>query len=78
MHNLLTASENTIIGKQYDFASINSYQTFSERVPISTYEELQPLIERTRLGEQNVFGKRQLNGLQNRAEPQTQKVNLFR
>jgi hypothetical protein len=27
----------------------------SERVPISTYEEFQPLIERTRNGEQNIF-----------------------
>jgi hypothetical protein len=55
LHNLLLAAENTIVGKQYDFASINSYQTFSERLPIATYEELQPLIERTRQGEQNVF-----------------------
>ena len=55
LHNLLTASENTIIGKKYEFSSINSYQTFAERVPIASYEELQPLIERTRQGEQNVF-----------------------
>ncbi|MCV9928478.1 GH3 auxin-responsive promoter family protein [Flavobacterium sp. LS1R49] len=55
LHNLLLAAENTIVGKQYDFASINSYKTFSERLPIATYEELQPLIERTRQGEQNVF-----------------------
>ncbi|MCC9073034.1 GH3 auxin-responsive promoter family protein [Flavobacterium sp. F-65] len=55
LHNLILAAENTIVGKQYDFASINSYQTFSERLPIATYEELQPLIERTRQGEQNVF-----------------------
>jgi hypothetical protein len=33
---------------------IRSYATFAERVPISTYEEFQPLIERTR-GEQNIF-----------------------
>ncbi|HEX7869613.1 MAG TPA: GH3 auxin-responsive promoter family protein, partial [Chryseobacterium sp.] len=55
LHNLLQAAENTIIGKQYEFASIKSYQTFTERVPISTYEELQPLIERTRQGEQNLI-----------------------
>jgi hypothetical protein len=30
---------------------------FAERVPISTYEEFQPLIERTRNGEQKYFGK---------------------
>ena len=53
--NLIRASENTLIGKKYDYASINSYTTFSERIPVSTYEELQPMIERTRIGEQNVF-----------------------
>lgn len=53
--NLIRLSEDTIIGKQYDFESIKNYQTFTERVPVSTYEELEPLIERTRKGEQNVF-----------------------
>lgn len=53
--NLIQASKNTVLGKNYDFASIKSYATFTSRVPISTYEELQPLIERTRQGEQNVF-----------------------
>ncbi|MBC5862406.1 GH3 auxin-responsive promoter family protein [Flavobacterium turcicum] len=53
--NLIQASKNTVLGKEYDFASIKSYATFTSRVPISTYEELQPLIERTRQGEQNVF-----------------------
>jgi hypothetical protein len=53
--NLIQASKNTVLGKDYDFASVKSYATFTSRVPISTYEELQPLIERTRQGEQNVF-----------------------
>ncbi|KDN54417.1 GH3 auxin-responsive promoter family protein [Flavobacterium seoulense] len=53
--NLIAAAKNTALGKQYDYASIHSYATFAERIPISTYEELQPLIERTRQGEQNVF-----------------------
>ncbi|MGM8360442.1 GH3 auxin-responsive promoter family protein [Flavobacterium sp. ARAG 55.4] len=53
--NLIAAAKNTVLGKKYDYASINSYAVFSERIPISTYEELQPLIERTRQGEQNVF-----------------------
>jgi len=53
--NLVRSSEDTIIGKQYDFQSIRNYQTFTERVPVSSYEELEPLIERTRTGEQNVF-----------------------
>ena len=53
--NLLRSSENTILGKNYDYSSIKSYQTFSERIPISSYEDIEPLIERTRKGEQNVL-----------------------
>jgi len=53
--NLVRSAESTIIGKKYDFDSIKSYQTFSERIPVSTYEDLEPLIEQTRRGEQNVF-----------------------
>ena len=53
--NLIRRAENTVIGTQYDFPSITSYTKFSERVPVSSYEDLQPLIERTRQGEQNVF-----------------------
>ena len=53
--NLIQSSKNTVVGIEYDFASILSYTTFAARVPIVCYEELQPLIERTRKGEQNVF-----------------------
>ncbi len=53
--NLIRSSENTTVGRKYDYLSIKSYQTFTERVPISSYEELEPLIELTRQGEQNVF-----------------------
>ncbi|MBD0723988.1 hypothetical protein B6A10_02220 [Flavobacterium sp. L1I52] len=53
--NLIAAAKNTELGKKYDYASIKSYATFAERIPIATYEELQPYIERTRQGEQNIF-----------------------
>jgi GH3 auxin-responsive promoter len=53
--NLINESEDTIFGKKYDFESIKNYETFSERIPVSTYEDLQPMIEQTRKGEQNVF-----------------------
>ncbi len=55
MMNLIRSSEETVIGQKYDFESIKSYQTFAERIPISTYEELEPMIELTRKGAQNVF-----------------------
>jgi hypothetical protein len=53
--NLIRASENTVVGKQYDFASIKSYNTFADRIPISTYEDVEPFIEQTRQGEQNIL-----------------------
>lgn len=52
---LIRSAENTHVGQQYGFESIKSYATFSERVPVSTYEELEPLIQQTRNGAQNVF-----------------------
>lgn len=53
--SLIRFAESTFVGKQYDFESIKSYQIFAERIPISSYEDLEPLIEKTRKGEQNVF-----------------------
>jgi len=55
MMNLIRSAEGTVIGQKYDFESIKSYQTFSERIPVSSYEDLEPMIELTRKGAQNVF-----------------------
>ncbi len=55
LHQLLEIAEDTEIGKKYDFASIAQYREFQERVPIVSYEEMEPIIERTRKGEQNIF-----------------------
>ncbi len=55
LFSLIKSAENTQIGRKYDFSSMKNYTTFSERIPVSTYEELEPLIELTRKGEQNVF-----------------------
>ncbi len=52
---LVDTAKNTQFGKQYDFASIKNYETFNDRIPITTYEEYQSLIERSRLGEDNIF-----------------------
>ncbi len=53
--NLINTAKDTIWGKMYDFSSINSVADFQQRVPISTYEELYPYIERVMKGEQNVL-----------------------
>ncbi|PZD78658.1 GH3 auxin-responsive promoter family protein [Mesonia sp. K7] len=55
LHQLISKAKDTEIGKQYDFKSIANYQEFKERVPIFEYEEFEPLIERSRRGENNIF-----------------------
>nr|WP_322623087.1 GH3 auxin-responsive promoter family protein [uncultured Flavobacterium sp.] len=58
--SLLDTAKDTFIGARYEFSSILSYRAFAERVPISTYEDLEPLIEQTRRGEQNIFWPTQI------------------
>lgn len=60
LHSLLTIAKDTVIGKKYDFYSITSYREFADRVPVSSYEDLEPMIEQTRRGEQNVFWPTQI------------------
>ncbi len=55
LNNLLDKAKDTEYGKRYDFASIQDYKTFAERVPISDYESYQEDIERSRKGEDNIF-----------------------
>ncbi len=55
LFSLIESAKDTQIGKQYDFNSIKSYAEFSQRIPISTYENYQDVIERSRQGEQNIF-----------------------
>ncbi len=55
LHTLIETAKHTEIGKSYDFATISNYETFKERVPIRSYEDYEPMIERSRLGENNIF-----------------------
>lgn len=55
LQQLLDYAQDTEIGRTYDFSSISTYRQFSDRLPILTYEEAEPMIERCRRGEQNIF-----------------------
>lgn len=55
LFNLLQKAKNTEMGKAYDFASIQNYEEFAQRIPVTTYEENEPRIERARRGESNIF-----------------------
>ena len=52
---LVSAAKNTEFGKQQNFASIKNYPDFANNIPIQRYESIEPLIERCRKGEQNLF-----------------------
>jgi phenylacetate-coenzyme A ligase PaaK-like adenylate-forming protein len=52
---LTQTAKKTEFGKEYHFASIKNYKDFANLVPIQKYESIEPLIERCRKGEQNLF-----------------------
>ena len=52
---LLKKAGNTEWGKKYDYKSIRSYEEFRQRVPIQTYDDIKPWVERLRAGEKNLI-----------------------
>ncbi len=58
---LLKSAKKTLYGKKYDFDSINSIRQFQERVPVTSYEDLLPYINKMVKGEQNILWPSQIN-----------------
>lgn len=52
---LVKQAANTEWGKKYDYKSIRNYDDFKSRLPIQTYDEIKPYVERLRRGEQNLL-----------------------
>ena len=52
---LIEQAMRTTWGIQYGFDSISTIEEFQERVPISTYDDVKPYINRLREGEQNLL-----------------------
>jgi hypothetical protein len=55
LKNLLETAQNTEWGKKYNYEKIKDYQTFRQNVPVSSYDDLKPYIEKIRKGEQNIL-----------------------
>ena len=55
LFRLIQSAKDTEFGKNSDFSSIKTYEDFATKVPIQQYESIEPLIERCRKGEQNLF-----------------------
>ena len=55
LQKLIDKAKDTEIGKKYNFNEIKNYTQFTDQVPITTYEDNQPNIERSRKGEHNIL-----------------------
>lgn len=55
LSTLLKTAEGTEWGKRYDFKSINSYETFKNRIQLQDYNSLKGDIARTKRGEKNIL-----------------------
>lgn len=55
MKRLLLTARDTEWGQRYQFRTIRSHKQFAARVPVNSYEDLQPFIERMMNGERDVL-----------------------
>ncbi len=52
---LINSARDTEWGKKYGYRSIDTIEQFKNNVPVSSYEDLKPIIDRLRKGEQNLL-----------------------
>ncbi len=52
---LIDRAKDTEWGRKHEYASIDNYSTFTNRVSLQNYESLKPFIDRSRRGEKNVL-----------------------
>lgn len=55
LKRLITDARNTEWGINHEYNNIHNYDNFAQRVPIQTYEDIKPYVERMRHGESNVL-----------------------
>jgi hypothetical protein len=55
LSQLLEKASDTEWGKKYKYTSISSVEEFKELVPLQTYDEIKPYVERLRNGEKNLL-----------------------
>ncbi len=55
LKRLIADAAQTEWGRKYDYSTIKSYEDFKSRVPVQTYEDIKPYVERLRKGEKNLI-----------------------
>lgn len=55
LFSLLNNAKRTEWGKKYNFAEISSIENFQDRVPLQSYNDIRPYVERLRKGEKDLL-----------------------
>src|SRR3954464_2599225 len=55
LRNYLRENSATAYGQAHQLAAIRSHEEFARRIPLITYDELEPFVSRVRAGELNVL-----------------------
>ncbi|NMC40435.1 MAG: GH3 auxin-responsive promoter family protein [Bacteroidales bacterium] len=55
LKHLIRRAAGTKWGKDHQYSSINTFSEFKERVPLQTYEDIIPFVERIRSGEKDLL-----------------------
>lgn len=63
LHQIIRSNQNTQFGREHQFSQIKNYFQFRKNVPIRSYEEFLPFIEKVKSGEKNVLTKSDLEYL---------------
>jgi len=58
--SLIAKARDTEWGEKYNYRDIHKYEDYRDRVPINTYEDLKPYIDRMLKGEQNLLWPTQI------------------
>ena len=61
LQDLVTSAQYTEFGRRFNFGSLFNVRSFKEAVPIHTYEDLKPYIDRIVAGEQNILWNTPIN-----------------
>lgn len=54
-NNLINKGKNTVFGVEREFGSIKNHEDYISRVPIQSYEDIRPYMDRVIAGEKNVL-----------------------
>ncbi len=55
LSQLIARSRDTVWGREHGYSSVSTHQQFCSNVPVQSYEELIPYVEKLRAGEKNLL-----------------------